>query len=247
MRAAARRHYRAALRSLPGDEAPQPPPAAPYVAPTILMQKQAAALDGCAKTRGVDGPLMQQVRALYEEGVVPVREIAQHIGVSERTLYKYVQRGRWRRRYAHGVGVGGGADADEGDGGGAPCPPSRPVRGAGGRFIRRADAGRPHAHGLLALDPKRAEKAAKRCVGARRRVVEAAQAAERDKVAERHERAARRDLDTRLRAFDLFGAALVDLAAGYAHGGARYAATAGALQRLIDAEMRALLAIKAAP
>jgi len=237
MRAAARRHYRAALRSLPGDEAPRPPPAAPYVTPTMLMQKQAAALDGSAKTRGVDGPLMQQVRALYEEGVVPVREIAQHVGVSERTLYKYVQRGGWRRRYAH----------SDGDGGGAPCPPSRPVRGAGGRFIRRADAGRPHAHGLLALDPKRAEKAAKRCVGARRRAVEAAQAAERDKAAERHERAARRDLDTRLRAFDLFGAALVDLAAGYAHGGARYAATAGALQRLIDAEMRALLAIKAAP
>src|SRR5690242_19198927 len=34
--------------------------------------------------------LLERVRRLYEESVVPVREIARLIGVSERTLYKYV-------------------------------------------------------------------------------------------------------------------------------------------------------------
>src|SRR6185437_16253774 len=43
--------------------------------------------------------LLERVRQLYEESVVPVREIARLIGVSERTLYKYVARHGWRRRH----------------------------------------------------------------------------------------------------------------------------------------------------
>ena len=39
--------------------------------------------------------LTARVRALYENSVVPVREIARLAGVSERTLYKYVRRGGW--------------------------------------------------------------------------------------------------------------------------------------------------------
>ncbi len=75
---------------------------------------------------------------LYEAGVVPVREIARLLGVSERTLYKHVARGGWRRRYAVR-----GAQA----------------RGAGGRFVRSEDADKPHASGLKALDPKGATRA----------------------------------------------------------------------------------------
>ena len=38
--------------------------------------------------RAVETPLTAQARALYEDTVVPVREIARLAGVSERTLYK---------------------------------------------------------------------------------------------------------------------------------------------------------------
>src|SRR5690349_12096106 len=44
--------------------------------------------------------LTRQVRALYEDTVVPVAEIARIAGVSERTLYKYAARGGWERRRA---------------------------------------------------------------------------------------------------------------------------------------------------
>lgn len=42
--------------------------------------------------------LTAQVRRLYEESNAPVREIARRVGVSERTLYKYVEKGAWTRR-----------------------------------------------------------------------------------------------------------------------------------------------------
>jgi hypothetical protein len=120
------------------------PPA--YLAPTKLMQSG-------------DATLTQRVQALYEGSALPVREIARIAGVSERTLYKYVQKGRWRRRNAcrgraapDGAGVPAGAR-----------PGFAPLKGAGGRFITRAQAGLPQASGLQALDPDGARQALARC------------------------------------------------------------------------------------
>jgi hypothetical protein len=106
---------------------------------------------------------MQRLRALYEDSVVPVREIARIAGVTERTLYKYVQKGGWRRRYCWSAASDGAV----------PKPPPltpphqeegmhrfAPVKGAGGRFIRREDAGLPFARGIKALDPDGAQRAA---------------------------------------------------------------------------------------
>jgi transposase-like protein len=86
--------------------------------------------------------LTQQARALYEEGVVPVREIARRTGVCERTLYKYVEKGGWRRRYRG---------------------KSLTAKGAGGRFIRADDAGKPQRSGMKALDPQGEARALARC------------------------------------------------------------------------------------
>jgi hypothetical protein len=65
--------------------------------------------------------------ALYENSAVPVREIARRAGVTERTIYKYAQKGGWKARYAWQFA---------------------PIKGVGGRFIRRADKGKPFARGL---------------------------------------------------------------------------------------------------
>jgi hypothetical protein len=76
--------------------------------------------------------------------VVPVRKIAQLIGVSERTIYKYAKRYNWARRYVR---------------------PAR-TRGTGGRFITReesAQAAQAAPCGPKALDPLAAEAAAARC------------------------------------------------------------------------------------
>jgi len=77
----------------------------------------------------------ERARALYENSVVPVREIARLCGVTERTLYKYAEKGHWRRRHR------------------------RLAKGAGGRFIPLADEGKPHPTGLKALDPQGAQRA----------------------------------------------------------------------------------------
>ncbi len=42
--------------------------------------------------------LMRQARTLYEDGVVPIRDLAQLVGVSVRTLYHHVHKRGWRRR-----------------------------------------------------------------------------------------------------------------------------------------------------
>ena len=42
--------------------------------------------------------LSERVRALYEGAVVPVREIAKLVGVSEHTIYKYARRLGWKAR-----------------------------------------------------------------------------------------------------------------------------------------------------
>src|SRR6478736_1064326 len=56
--------------------------------------------------RGEEQPteLTEKIRALYEAGVVPVAEIARIAGVHQRTLYKYVAKRGWRRRYG-GKGI----------------------------------------------------------------------------------------------------------------------------------------------
>jgi hypothetical protein len=99
---------------------------------------------------------MAQVRALYEDSAVPVRDIARRAGVTERTLYKYARKNNWKPRYAWTP-----------DGSRPPGRPARrrwseareramqfaPAKGAGGRFIRRDDIGKPFATGIKALDP----------------------------------------------------------------------------------------------
>ena len=45
-------------------------------------------------------PLLDEIRALYEGRVMPVREIAQRAGITERALYKHVRDGGWQRRNA---------------------------------------------------------------------------------------------------------------------------------------------------
>ena len=43
-------------------------------------------------------PLTHEARALYEGGVVPVRELARLCGVSVAGLYYHIRKQRWRRR-----------------------------------------------------------------------------------------------------------------------------------------------------
>ena len=44
--------------------------------------------------------LMAHVRRMYEDSIIPVRDIAQRAGVTERTLYKYAGKNNWKPRYA---------------------------------------------------------------------------------------------------------------------------------------------------
>jgi len=80
--------------------------------------------------------LTKKVRALYENSAVPVREIASVAGVTERTIYKYAAKLAWKRR--HHVA---------------------PARGAGSRFIRRADTDKPFARGLKERRPRQGRDA----------------------------------------------------------------------------------------
>jgi hypothetical protein len=127
------------------------------------------------------GPdLMAQVRALYEDSDVPVREIARRAGVTERTLYNYVERYAWRRRYKLVARDEAVAAANRGrslqprDGFAA-------AKGAGGRFIRREDAGKPHASGLKALDPAARAEAEADCAEAARVAARAREEAEEER------------------------------------------------------------------
>jgi hypothetical protein len=110
--------------------------------------------------------LMAHVRRMYEDSIIPVRDIAQRAGVTERTLYKYARKNNWKPRYAWTP-----------DGARPPGRPARrrwseareralavaPAKGAGGRFIRREDKGRPLAHGIKATDPAARAAAAAAC------------------------------------------------------------------------------------
>jgi len=135
------------------------------------------------------GPeLMAQVRALYEDSEVPVREIARRAGVSERTLYKYVERHAWRRRYKWGTRGMAAAAANRGRSWQA-GEGFAAAQGAGGRFVRREDAGKPHASGLKALDPAARAEAQADCADAARRARRAALEAECKKLGRDHWRA----------------------------------------------------------
>jgi hypothetical protein len=106
------------------------------------------------------------VRALYEDSAVPVREIAGLAGVTERTIYKNVAKHDWKRRYRCAL-----------------------EKGAGGRFIRRADKGKPFAVGLKATDPEGAARAATACRQAESLSREAQSEAEEAQRFEQHLRA----------------------------------------------------------
>lgn len=132
--------------------------------------------------------LMARVQALYEDTAVPVREIARLCGVTERTLYKYVAKGGWRRRYVRAPADDASTGAITGNLSGAArgerwlrARGHEPVKGAGGRFVPRAEAGRPVApgiaqgiaHGIKALDPSARAKASLACAAASARAAKA--------------------------------------------------------------------------
>lgn len=114
-----------------------------------------------ARGGGEKEDLTARVRALYEDSAVPVREIAAIAGVTERTIYKYVAKGFWKKRYRW--------PASDARGEGTKPPDFAPVKGAGGRFIRRADKGKAFATGLKATDPLSRGKALAACGKASRR------------------------------------------------------------------------------
>src|SRR5438552_6040374 len=71
-----------------------------YLAAAAAAGLDASAFADASADKSAETPLTAHARALYEGSVTPVREIARLAGVSERTLYKYVQKGGWRRRHA---------------------------------------------------------------------------------------------------------------------------------------------------
>ena len=113
--------------------------------------------------------LTEKARALYEDSAVPVREIARLAGVTERTIYKYARKQHWKPRYARAEFA--------------------PVKGAGARFIRRADKGKPIATGLKATDPAGAARAVESCGAAQLLSREAQREAEAEQRSEALNRA----------------------------------------------------------
>jgi hypothetical protein len=184
LRASARGRYLelAASKGSPGqmkkdDPLPDPPPFRGREGESVNGEREKKEGGGENKES-----LMQQVRRLYEDGVVPVREIARLAGITERTLYKYIAKGGWRRRYAMP-----GVEAAAKNRGRVyrPAPGFAPVTGAGGRFIPREDAGKPFARGIKATDAAGRARANVDCAQAEtvaRRAAQAA-AAERESLA----------------------------------------------------------------
>lgn len=99
--------------------------------------------------------LTAKARQLYEGSAVPVVEIARLCGVTDRTIYKYAAKQRWKPRYRWTVDDGRPAAF-------------APAKGAGGRFIRRDDNGKPFAQGLKATDPAGRAGASSVCAKAAR-------------------------------------------------------------------------------
>ena len=181
VRAEARRLYREMVGEGGGASAntapPTPDPSPPLAEPVIGPAQE-------GRTRWLAGggekpDLMAHVRRMYEDSIIPVRDIAQRAGVTERTLYKYARKRNWKPRYAWMP-----------DGSRPPARPGRrrwtpaqekqqaraeqfaPGQGAGGRFIRREEIGTPFAHGIKAVD-------------AAGRAAAAEASAEADRIAER--------------------------------------------------------------
>ncbi|MGE0564714.1 MAG: helix-turn-helix domain-containing protein [Pseudolabrys sp.] len=123
--------------------------------------------------------LTARVRALYEDGLVPVRELARLVGVTERTLYKYAARGRWRKRYARRA----------------------LTKGAGGRFVAREEReqGAAQASGIKALDPPGAAAAEAACEKAVSMAERAARAVLAGHAAREAREAVLHEFETRVR------------------------------------------------
>ncbi len=172
VRAAAREIYGELAKGHPpsprsGGQGPAPQEAAPDTSPR--------------QGEGEKGDLTARVRALYEGSAVPVREIARLAGVSERTIYKYVAKGGWTKRYRELPRGEAAAAANRGRRSRA-ASVFKPAKGAGGRFIRRDDLGQPFAQGLKATDPlgrSRGEAACAQAEGLARRAQAQAHAIKR--------------------------------------------------------------------
>jgi hypothetical protein len=165
--------------------------------------------------------LTARVRALYEDSAVPVREIARLVGVTERTIYKYVEKHHWKRRYKCLPRDRAVRRADRGRRWQA-APGFAPAKGAGARFIRREDKGKPFARGLKALDP-----------AGRARALRASDKAARLAHAAQAQAEAERATDALCRAFDMMRAAnrqLADYAAERQARGAARPTRFGALR-----------------
>ncbi len=104
--------------------------------------------------------LNARARELYENSAVPVHDIARLCGVTERTIYKYAAKGAWKKRYRQAASHARGKRTS--------APGCAPAKGAGGRFIRRADIGKPYATGLKATDATGRERALDACASAAR-------------------------------------------------------------------------------
>jgi hypothetical protein len=141
------------------------------------------------------------VRALYEAGVVPVREIARLGGITERGIYKYARKHGWTPRVTRlAAGVASTAQRTAASRGASAADFA--ARGAGGRFIPLAEAGKPHARGIKALDPLGAARAGEECrragvlsEAAAAAALAAAQERAARALAEKEERTRRRVLD----------------------------------------------------
>jgi len=110
--------------------------------------------------------LMSLVRRMYEDSIIPVRDIARRAGITERTLYKYARKNNWRTRYAwtpSGARPHGKAARQRWTEARARAAAFAPVKGAGGRFIPREEKDQPFAHGIAALDPAARAAAAAAC------------------------------------------------------------------------------------
>ncbi len=166
LRAQAREIYRELVRAKAKQD----------VAPTLTLPRK--------RGREQEETVTEKVRALYEHSVVPVAEIARVAGVTERTIYKYAQKGGWQPRYAWidrgGVKRGRGWRAGK---------DFTPAKGAGSRFIRRADKDKPFAVGFKATDPAGAARATTACGAAASLSREAQREAEAEQRSEALNRA----------------------------------------------------------
>jgi hypothetical protein len=168
VRAAARENYCALTASACGGGEKKEPPSHGFGAASLTAQN-----------------LTEKVRALYEGSAVPVAKIAALAGVTERTIYKYAAKHGWKRRYRWAPR---GADQDLAAAPRGrrwrPSPDFAPAKGAGARFIRRADKDKPIAAGLKATDPAGALRAAADCDAAAQRGAAALAEAEEEQMFE---------------------------------------------------------------